>query len=72
MGHPLIDEFCRIPGVGACQATYFNRVQRELRDQINPLLDEREVLAKRVEELEAELAQLKPRPVGRPRKVVEG
>lgn len=44
MGHPLIDEFCRVPGVGACQPHFFNRCQREFRDTIQPLLDEREQL----------------------------
>lgn len=44
MPHPLIEQFCRIPGVANCQAHFFNRVQRELRDEIQPLLDERDRL----------------------------
>jgi hypothetical protein len=44
VGHPLIDEFCRVAGVGNCQSHFFNRCQREFRDQIQPLLDERERL----------------------------
>lgn len=67
MGHPLIDEFCRVAGVGNCQSHFFNRCQREFRDQIQPMLDERErlliendALKKRAEELEAAAARRQP------------
>lgn len=53
--HPIIEEFCRIPGLEACQPSFFRRVQRELREQVQPLLDERDALAARVADLESEL-----------------
>src|SRR4029077_12940826 len=59
MGHPVIDEFCRVPGVSACQPHFFNRVQRELRDTIQPLLDERERLLEEVASLREQLAKKK-------------
>lgn len=42
--HPLIEEICRTPGVDAVQPTCFRRWQRQLRDEIQPLLDDREAL----------------------------
>lgn len=44
MAHPLIEEICRTPGVGAVQAHCFNRWQRQLRDEIQPMLEELERL----------------------------
>jgi len=44
MPHPLIEQVCRVPGVAQCQPHFFNRLQRELRDVIQPLLDERDRL----------------------------
>lgn len=58
MGHPLLDEFCRISGVGNCQAHFFNRCQREFRDTINPALDERERLLVENANLKAQIAAL--------------
>jgi hypothetical protein len=43
----LIEEFCRVAGVHNCQPQFFNRMQRELRDQVQPLLNERETLLDR-------------------------
>lgn len=60
--HPLIEEFQRVSSVQQLQPTYFRRVQRELRDVIQPLLDERDALIARVAVLEQELAKAtKPR-----------
>lgn len=59
MGHPLLDEFCRVAGLESCRPEFFRRVQRELREQIQPLLDERESLGERVRVLEAELELLR-------------
>jgi hypothetical protein len=64
MGHPLIDEFCRVAGVQNCQPHFFNRCQRVFRDEIQPAWDaiairEREIanLRAQVTALETELAQ---------------
>lgn len=62
--HPTIEEFCRVPGRDACKPEFFRRVQRELRENVQPLLDERDVLLRRVVELETELAKVTRR--GRP------
>lgn len=66
MGHPLIDEFCR---AHTLHPSFIHRCQREFREQIQPMLDEREQLLVRVAELEAQVAVEKRGP-GRPRKEV--
>lgn len=58
MGHPLIDDFCRVQGVGNCQAHFFNRCQRVFRDEVQPQLDERERLLEENAMLKAEIAKL--------------
>lgn len=50
--HPLFEEICRAPGVSNVQAHCFNRWQRQLRDEIQPLLDELDRL--RAEQAQAE------------------
>jgi ElaB/YqjD/DUF883 family membrane-anchored ribosome-binding protein len=57
--HPLIEAFCRIPGRDACQPTFFNQMQRRLRDEIQPLLDERDRLLAANETLTYEVNRLK-------------
>lgn len=57
MGHPLLDEFIRIPGIGSCQPHFFNRCQRVMRDEIQPLLDERDRLLVENETLRVDLAK---------------
>jgi len=72
MGHPLIDEFCR---AGELRPGMLRRFQRDFRDQIQPLLSERESLLTEVDRLRVELAHrhladsetIRRRP-GRPRK----
>ena len=59
MGHPLLDEFCRVSGVNNCQPHFFNRMQRELRDQIQPLLNEREQLLEENAALKVENEKLR-------------
>lgn len=44
MGHPLIDQVCRIHGPDEMQFEFFQRVKRALRDEIGPQLEERERL----------------------------
>jgi regulator of replication initiation timing len=61
VGHPLIDEFCRVAGVHQCQPQFFNRMQRELRDQVQPLLNERESLLIENAQLRDQLAKAKPK-----------
>ena len=68
--HPLLEEFCR---ASEFQPHFLRRAQRELREVVQPLLDEREALlaeytAKnaRIAELEAQIAELKaPKKPGR-------
>lgn len=55
--HPLLEEICRIPGLGACQATSFNRFQRLLRTDIQPMLDERDKLIEENAALREELTK---------------
>lgn len=62
MGHPLIDEFCRIAGVGSCQSHVFNRLQRELRDDIQPKLDERERVLEENAALKIQIEKLSKKP----------
>ena len=40
--HPVIEEICRQPGVQSVQPMCFRKWQRQLRDEIQPLLDELE------------------------------
>jgi regulator of replication initiation timing len=53
--HPLIQEFCRIHSPERMQTTFFRRAQRELRDVIQPMLDERDRLLVENAELRAEV-----------------
>lgn len=55
MGHPLIDEFCRAHEL---QPTFFRRCQREFRSEVQPLLDQREVLIVENADLKAQLAEV--------------
>lgn len=60
--HPTLEQFCRIQGVSACQPEFFRRTQRELRDTVQPLLDEREHLIEENARLREELLKAtKPR-----------
>jgi len=63
MGHPAIDEFTRIYSLAQFQSSTFRRLQRVFRDEVQPLLTERDELAdenarlkQRVEALEAAVA----------------
>jgi hypothetical protein len=51
MAHPIIEEFCRIHTPDRMQTVFFRRMQRVLRDEIAPMLDERERLLVEVDEL---------------------
>jgi hypothetical protein len=42
--HPVIEDLCRVHSVQALRQDFFRRCQRLLRDDIQPLLDEREKL----------------------------
>ena len=52
MGHPLIEEFCRAHEL---QPHFLRRCQREFREIIQPMLDERDVLLAENTELKAKL-----------------
>lgn len=54
MGHPLIDEFCRAQ---TFQTSFLRRCQREFREIVQPLLDERDVLLGENAVLKAALAK---------------
>lgn len=53
MGHPLIEEFCRQAGL-ELRPEFFRRCQRVFRDEVQPRLEQADVL-------EAENAALKAR-----------
>lgn len=59
MAHPIIEEFCRIHSPERMQTVFFRRMQRVLRDEIAPMLDERERLLAENAELKAEIASHK-------------
>ena len=58
MGHPIIDEFCRVYSLTNLQNQSFRRMQRILRDEVQPQLDERERLLVENEALRAEVEKL--------------
>lgn len=77
MGHPTIDEFCRIGMLSQMQPINFRKFQRVFRDEVQPQLEERSALLLEnaalkleVERLRAQLDAGEPakRPVGRRRK----
>lgn len=74
MGHPLIDEFCRIGG--AFHPEFLRRCQRVFREEVQPQLDERDRLLKENAALTAqmqaqatEIERLKAKPSKRAEKV---
>lgn len=68
MGHPLIDEFCRISG--AFSPDFLRRCQRVFRGEVQPQLDEREVLLAENADLKAQIEKLKAKPTkGKPETV---
>lgn len=56
MGHPLIDEFCRSAEL---QPHFIRRCQRVFREEVQPMLDERERLLEQNEGLKHENERLK-------------
>lgn len=62
MGHPVIDEINRCYSLASVRDTSFRRWQRILRDEVQPLLDERDRLIDENAALrEANLKLSKPR-----------
>jgi hypothetical protein len=55
MGHPLIEEFCRAHDF---RPDFLRRCQRVFRDEVQPLIDERERLLVENADLKAELATI--------------
>lgn len=55
MGHPLIDEFCRIHTQESLRPDFFRRCQRVFRDEVQPQLDERDRLLDENATLKAQL-----------------
>jgi len=56
MGHPLIEEFCRANNF---QPSFLRRCQRVFREEVQPLLDQRDVLAEENDALKAVVEKLK-------------
>lgn len=54
MSRALVEEFCRISGL-ALKPEFFRRCQREFRDNILPLYDERDRLLEENASLKADL-----------------
>jgi len=54
--HPILEEFCRAREL---QTHVLRRMQREMRDTIQPLIDIGESAAKRIADLEAENESLR-------------
>lgn len=73
MGHAIIDEFCRVYSLSSLQNVHFRRMQRVMRDEIQPLLDDHDRLVQENAALKAEIETLKTqkRGPGRPRKDAE-
>jgi hypothetical protein len=61
VGHPLIDEFCRIQNADGMRTEFFRRCQRVFRDEVQPQLDERERLLVENGDLKAQLDKLSAR-----------
>jgi hypothetical protein len=57
MGHPLIEEFCRVSNPDSLRMEFFRRCQRVFREEVQPQLDERERLLEEVADLKAMLAR---------------
>lgn len=60
MGHPVIDEFCR---AREFRPDFLRRCQRIFRDEVIPLLDEREHLLRENADLKAQLERTGKRKV---------
>src|SRR5262245_39538991 len=61
VGHPLIEEFCRIKGAENCRPAFFRRCQDVFQGEVQPMLDERDRLLEEVATLKAENERLKAR-----------
>jgi hypothetical protein len=61
MAHPIIEEFCRIHSPERMQTIFFRRMQRVLRDEVQPMLDERDRLLAENAELRAEVEKASKR-----------
>ena len=64
MGHPAINEFCRIFALDQMRPQAFRRFQRVFRDEVQPQLDERERLLEENAALKAEIETLREQQAG--------
>jgi len=55
MGHPLVEEFCRVHSPDQMRTEFFRRCQRVFRDEVQPQLDERDRLLEENAALKAQL-----------------
>lgn len=58
MGHPTIEEFCRVSSPSDLRPEFFARCKRIFRDEVQPRLDERDTLLVENEELKKEVERL--------------
>jgi regulator of replication initiation timing len=57
MGHPLVEAFCRQGGT--LQPEFYRRCQRVFREEVQPMLDERDRLLEENARLKDEIATLR-------------
>lgn len=60
MGHPLLDDFCRQKGL-ELRPEYYRRCQRVFRDEVTPMLEERDRLLEENAALTAQIEKLTAR-----------
>ena len=58
MGHPLIDEFCRIQSLDGMRVEFFRRCQRVFHDEVQEQLNERDRLLEENAALTMQLEKL--------------
>lgn len=68
MGHPLIDEFCRVQSPDGLKPEFFRRCQRVFRDEVQPQLDECDRLRLVNEALGFEMKDLRDKLAGATRR----
>jgi hypothetical protein len=59
MGHPLVEAFCRQGGT--LQPEFYRRCQRVFREEVQPMLDERDRLIEENAALKAQVEKLTTR-----------
>lgn len=60
--HPVLAELCRVSSIPDMRPDFFRRMQRQLRDDVQPLLDQRDTLEAENVALKARLAEIDAMP----------